>query len=568
MQLHGVAASDGIAVGKIYCYRPFAAEITDDILPAEHRPAAAERLEQAKAAAVQELERIAEKMEADGDDKSAIFRAHLELLEDEDIWEEIMEQLDEGSNPLRAVDNVFAQYIAIMASNPDAMMQERAADLRDVCTRLLRCACGVPEKNLSSLPEPVIIAAHDLLPADTATIDRKNVLGILTEIGGLTSHSAILARSYELPAVLGVSGVLDMVRDGMTAAIDGSAGTVELNPDEGTLEVCSARRSAYLEQKQVTARYLHETCCTADGVRVEIGANIGGASPELSQLAGCVDLIGLFRTEFLYMQREKLPTEDEQYAAYSAVLRACGDKPVVLRTLDIGGDKPLACLPLPKEDNPFLGKRALRLCADRPELLRCQLRAAYRASVNGTLWIMFPMVGSMDDWKWARSLARDVRDELEREGMPAAGDVRLGVMIEIPSIALMADQIAQEADFASIGTNDLCQYTLAVDRGNPEVADYYQMYSPAVFRLIQHVSAIFRSAGKPLCVCGEMGGDRAAIPALVGMGLRKLSMSGSAVAQAKRVICTHTLAQMEKIAADVLCMSTAKEIEAYLKSQL
>lgn len=455
-----------------------------------------------------------------------------------------------------------------MEANADGLMRERAADLQDVRSRLLRCLSGAPEKNLSRLPGPVIIAARDLLPTDTATMDRENVLAIITETGGQTSHSAILARSYGIPAVLGVSGAMEVLRDGETAAVDGSAGVVIVEPDGETRAALETRRAGDLARRALDAQYRCEPCATADGTAIDIGVNIGEAVEDYAALAEGADLAGLFRTEFLYMQGSRLPTEEEQFAAYSSLLRGFGGKPVVLRTLDVGGDKALPCLPLPQEENPFLGKRALRLCLDRQDLFVTQLRAALRASVWGNLWIMFPMVGTPEDWRQAKALADRVRAELLAEGTAVAENVKFGVMIEVPSIVVLADKIVREVDFASIGTNDLCQYTLAVDRGNREVTGYYQMYSPAVFRMIAHVSGVFREAGKPLCVCGELGGDAGAALALVGMGLRKLSMSRGAVGTVKRVLAGKTMGQLESLAARVLDCATAAEAEACLQSML
>lgn len=564
----GLAVSDGAVVGKIYLYEPFVPVVEDIILPEEARADAAQALEKAKASAIAELEAVIAGFQSRGMHEGEIFQAHLELLDDEDVWEEILAEVAEGSNGAMAVESIFDQYITIMASNDDAMMKERAADLRDVKNRLLRNLAGVPERNLSQLPEKVVIVARDLLPADTATMDRDNVLAIVTEIGGRTSHSAILARSYGIPAVLGVADILSHTQSGAQIAVDGSTGEVVTRPDEAVCADYAQRHKVWQERLALDAQYLHIPCKTTDGTAIDIGANLGEISKDSLVLADCVDLVGLFRTEFLYMQGETLPTEQQQYDAYSRLLKAYGDKPVVLRTLDIGGDKPLPSLPLPHEENPFLGKRALRLCLDKEAIFVTQLRAALRASVHGCLWLMFPMVGIPEDWRRAKAVADRVRKELEAEGIPVANNIKFGIMIEIPSIVVLADLIVKEVDFASIGTNDLTQYTLAVDRGNPEMSEYYQMYSPAVFRLICHAAKIFREAGKPICVCGEIGGDEAAAMALVGMGMRKLSMSGSSVASIKRTLSGKSITQLEALAQKVLSCSTAQEVEACLKSQM
>lgn len=567
MLLSGLPVSDGAVVGKIYLYEPFVPTITDETVPEELCPLAIADLTRAKSSATAELEAVIEVFQAKGQAEGAIFQAHLELLDDEDVWSEILDAVNDGINPTQAVEIVYNQYIEIMGAVNDPMMQERAADLKDVKNRLQRNLAGVPEKNLSKLPEPVVVIARDLLPADTATMDRENVLAIVTQIGGRTSHSAIIARSYGIPAVLGISDILTAIDGASVIAVDGSTGQVVLDPDEDQQKDFAVRQQAWQDRQALNRQYLKIPCATADGTPIDIGVNLGEVGNESLEFAQCVDLVGLFRTEFLYMQGTSLPTEHQQYDAYSKLLSAYGEKPVVLRTLDIGGDKPLPCLPLPHEENPFLGKRALRLCLDKEDLFITQLRAALRASVNGCLWLMFPMVGTPEDFRRAKALADRVKADLEAEGKPVADNVKYGIMIEIPSIALLADLIVKEVDFASIGTNDLTQYTLAVDRGNPEMSAYYQMYSPAVFRLIAYVTKIFREAGKPICVCGELGGDEKAAPALVGMGMRKLSMSGSSVAAIKRILSGRTVAELEALAQQVLNCATSREVEALLTAK-
>jgi len=567
MLLTGLPVSDGAVVGKIYLYEPFVPTITDEELPEELQPLAIADLTRAKSSATAELEAIIEDFQAKGQKEGEIFQAHMELLDDEDVWSEILDAVNDGVNPGQAIEIVYNQYIDIMGSVDDPMMKERAADLKDVKLRLQRNLAGIPEKNLSKLPEPVVVIARDLLPADTATMDRKNVLAIVTQIGGRTSHSAIIARSYGIPAVLGISDILQKIAGAAIIAVDGSTGQVVLDPDPAQTEDFTGRQVAWEAQQALNKQYLHVPCTMADGTHIDIGANLGQVSEESLGFVDCVDLVGLFRTEFLYMQGSSLPTEQEQYEAYSKLLKAYGDKPVVLRTLDIGGDKPLPCLPLPHEENPFLGNRALRLCLTKEDLFATQLRAALRASVHGCLWLMFPMVGTPEDFRRAKALADRVKAQLDAEGIAVADNVKYGIMVEIPSIALLADLIVKEVDFASIGTNDLTQYTLAVDRGNPEMSAYYQMYSPAVFRLIAHVTRIFREADKPICVCGELGGDEKAAPALVGMGMRKLSMSGSSVAAIKRILSGRTVAELEDLAQQVLSCATAQEVEACLTVQ-
>jgi phosphotransferase system enzyme I (PtsI) len=328
------------------------------------------------------------------------------------------------------------------------------------------------------------------------------------------------------------------------------------------------KREEYLSCVKMLEQYLDRPAVTKDGRRIEIGLNIGSREEDMDSRRKYVDMVGLFRTEFMYMNSDYLPTEEQQFEAYMKILITFGKKPVILRTLDIGGDKALPCLALPKEENPFLGKRALRLCFDRPELFKTQLRAALRASIYGNLWIMFPMVGSMDDLRRAKKILEEVKQELAEEKIAFSKEVKAGIMIEIPSIAIMAEKAAKEVDFASIGTNDLCQYLLAADRINPEVAGYYQSYHPALFSLIGHVAAEFHKAGKPICICGELGGDELAVPVLVGLGMDRLSMNFSSVAKIKKLLSEMTIQQMQAYAQAVTGMDTAAEAEEYLRKVL
>ena len=552
----GEAVSKGIAIGPLYQYRPviYRAE------PAQSTDAAAEasRLEEALARADQELTAIMEGFGPDQQDKAMIFAAHQELLQDEELLDTIRMGLDEEHYTVEyAVQAAFEEFIGLLSQVEDPTIAARTADLKDVRNRLLRILAGAEERNLSRLPGPVIIAAHDLLPSDTATLDRQHVLGILTEVGGGTSHSAIIARSMHIPAVLGVKDALNLTRDGEQVILDALKGEVLCEPEPAVIEDYRRQETGLAARRQKTAAYLAAEGATRDGVSIAIGLNIGSAAAD--EHYGYVDYVGLFRTEFLYMENDHMPTEEEQYRAYRRVLEQAGDKWVTLRTLDIGGDKQLPYFDLPKEDNPFLGCRALRLCLARKDLFRTQLRAAYRASAHGKLQLMFPMVGSLDDIRRAKETALSVRKELEEAGVPV-GQVPLGIMIEIPAIAMIADLAAEEVEFASIGTNDLCQYLCAADRMNAAVAPYSQSMGPAMLRTLKRIIDAFRTAGKPLSVCGEMSGDPAAAALLVGMGLRKLSMSGSAIADIKEMLASHTLEQLEETAEKALSCRTQKEV--------
>lgn len=562
MLYNGNSVCAGYAVGSIYQYRPFSYPVQESYIEEEEIPAAMQRLQQLHTAAAAELEEICSRMSAHDAQKAKVFRAHMEILEDEAVFEEIESAItEENAAPDWAIARAYDRFSDILSRNADSLIRERAADLQDVKLRLLRLYAGTPERNLSVLPGPVVIAAHDLLPSDTATIDRKNVLAILTETGGPTSHSAIIARSYGIPAILGIPEITRLP-DGETVLVDAVMGSVRCAPTVQELADFRAEQEAFSRARDADAAYLASACATADGIHIDIGMNVGALNDTEREYIACCDFAGLFRTEFLYMDSAHLPTEQEQFLAYRATLEAFSGKPVTLRTLDIGGDKTLPYFPLPKEENPFLGNRALRLCLTHRELFLTQLRAALRAAAYGELWLMFPMVGSITDIHRIKDALAEARASLERDAIPY-GACKVGIMIEIPAIALLADEAAAMVDFASIGTNDLCQYLSAADRQNPDVAPYYQDALPAVLRMISHIAKAFR--GKPLSVCGEMGGDPLLAPVLVGLGLRKLSMSASRIAAVKHAVAKKELPELEALAASVLQMQTAAEIHNHLK---
>ena len=601
ISLKGNPVSRGIAAGRVFWYEPFVPDIKECHIEAAGTEAALRKYEEAVAAARKDLQDVYESLKEEDEHRAGIFLAHMEILEDEMLDEEIRSAIGESlSEPGWAAERVYSNYAKLLGEMEDELIRERAADIMDVKNRLLRCFQGVPQRNLSRLPGAVIVAAHDLLPSDTATIDRENVLAIVTEAGGATSHSAILAKGFGIPALLGIKGLKDALgrEEAATAAcevpgemraatavgnvldeagagvavVDALDGVLIVNPDKDTREHYFKRLGKWEEEQRLTREFLRREPLTKDGVRIEIGQNIGSAAREALAASGYTDFVGLFRTEFLFMEKESMPTEEEQFVAYCKVLKAYGGRPVTVRTLDIGGDKTLPYLEQEKEENPFLGNRALRLCFENPCLFKTQLRALYRASVHGKLQIMLPMVGGMDDILRAKQIIGDVKNELAAEGIAISQDVKVGIMIEIPSIALLADVVAKEVDFASIGTNDLCQYLLAADRMNPAVASYYQSYHPALYRLIGYVADEFQKAGKPLCVCGELGGDRLTVPVLVGLGLRKLSMGGSSVCEVKRVLSKMTVARMEELAAKVKACKTDQEVrdlcEKYMENTL
>lgn len=561
MVLRGNGVSKGVAIGEIFLYQPFIPQTTE----AHYSGDPKQYLEQYEALCLQaraELQAIRERMMQTDAEKAAIFSAQMEILCDEVMDEEIRDGIQYDTwMPDWAVETVYSRYERRLQKAGDPLIRERAADLKDVKNRLLRIWCGVPQQSLAQLEKPVIIAAHDLLPSDTAVMERDHVLGIVTESGGTTSHSAIIARSYGIPAVLGIPNLLPRLTNGEKVILDAVDGVLITRPDDRQEKEMRTKQKEYEIQAARIQKYLHRDPLTADGERIEIGLNIGSARPEDLEGSSVTDFVGLFRTEFLYMDNDHLPTEEEQIIQYQKALLEYAPRPVVLRTLDIGGDKTLPYFPLPQEQNPFLGKRALRLCFDSPELFRTQLRAALRASVAGQLWIMLPMVSSIEEIKRAKALLEQAKQELRQEKLPFDEGIKLGIMIEIPAVAVIADLVAPEVDFASIGTNDLCQYLMAVDRMNPEVTSYYQSYHPALFRMIGYVVERFKQAGKPICICGELGGDPLAAPVLVGLGMRKLSMSLSSVAAVKRALAGFTVKQMEEMARAVENMTDGQARE-------
>lgn len=561
MVLRGNGVSKGVAIGEIFLYQPFIPQTTE----AHYSGDPKQYLEQYEALCLQaraELQAIREHMMQTDAEKAAIFSAQMEILCDEVMDEEIRDGIQYDTwMPDWAVETVYSRYERRLQKAGDPLIRERAADLKDVKNRLLRIWCGVPQQSLAQLEKPVIIAAHDLLPSDTAVMERDHVLGIVTESGGTTSHSAIIARSYGIPAVLGIPNLLPRLTNGEKVILDAVDGVLITRPDGRQEKEMRTKQKEYEIQAARIQKYLHRDPLTADGERIEIGLNIGSARPEDLEGSSVTDFVGLFRTEFLYMDNDHLPTEEEQIIQYQKALLEYAPRPVVLRTLDIGGDKTLPYFPLPQEQNPFLGKRALRLCFDSPELFRTQLRAALRASVAGQLWIMLPMVSSIEEIKRAKALLEQAKQELRQEKLPFDEGIKLGIMIEIPAVAVIADLVASEVDFASIGTNDLCQYLMAVDRMNPEVTSYYQSYHPALFRMIGYVVERFKQAGKPICICGELGGDPLAAPVLVGLGMRKLSMSLSSVAAVKRALAGFTVKQMEEMARAVENMTDGQARE-------
>ena len=565
--LKGNPVSRGIALAKVYVYKAFKADVHESYFEAGQEAAKFKQFTDAVAAAEAELDTIVASLSVESPEKAKIFTAHIEILNDEEVAEEVKDMIySSKAMPDYAVDMVFTEFAILLEKAKASLIAARAADLRDVRNRVLRILKGEKEQNLANLREKVVVVAHDLLPSDTATLDRSHVMGIVTEVGGATSHTAIIARSYKIPAVLGVPEATEIMQNGDMIVLDALKGQVLLEPERATISEYEVKLEEFLKSEKQTAEYLGRIPLVASGERFSVGLNIGSIEPD--EGFKYVDFVGLFRTEFLYMESEHMPTEDEQFAAYKKVLANAMGNPVTLRTLDIGGDKSLRYLVLPKEDNPFLGNRALRLCLDMPDMFRTQLRAALRASTFGPMQIMFPMVGTIDDVRAGNAAVEAVKAELRAEGIPFDEKIKVGIMIEIPSIAMIADLAAKETDFASVGTNDLTQYLHAVDRMNPKLITYYQSSSPAMFRILGKIFKEYNEANKQVSVCGELAGEPLAAIVLFGLGLRKFSMNASNIAHVKRMLSLFTLAETEEIAEKVVNMDTQADVEAFLKAEV
>lgn len=564
----GIAASPGISIAK--AFRLQTPELTVERTTVMDTNREVLRLEEALAKSKAELETIKEHAGKElGKDKADIFAAHLLVLSDPELINPIKDKItSEQVNAEFALNEVATMFVSMFESMDNEYMKERAADIRDVTKRVMANLLGVTIANPSMISEEVVIISEDLTPSDTAQLNRQYVKGFTTDVGGRTSHSAIMARSLEIPAVVGTKTVTSTIENGMFVIVDGLDGKVIVNPTEDVVKQYQAKKAAYEAQKAEWAKLVTEKTVTADDHRVELAANIGTPDDIKGVLANGGEGVGLYRTEFLYMGRDTLPTEDEQFEAYKAVLEQMGDKPVVVRTLDIGGDKELPYLDLPKELNPFLGFRAIRLCLEMQDMFRTQLRGLLRASVYGNLKIMFPMIATLDEFRRAKAILIEEKESLQVKGIPVSDHIEVGMMVEIPATAVMADFFAKEVDFLSIGTNDLIQYTLAADRMNERVSYLYQPYNPAILRLIKNVIDAAHKERKWVGMCGEMAGDEVAIPILLGLGLDEFSMSATSILPARSQILRLSKAELQAVVEHVLTMSTAGEVERFIKDTL
>ncbi|OAT83270.1 phosphoenolpyruvate--protein phosphotransferase [Bacillus sp. MKU004] len=558
--LKGIAASNGIAIAK--AYRLVEPDLSFDKKSVENADEEVARFQKAISTSKSELEAIRDKAREDlGEDKAQIFEAHLLVLSDPELLTPIEDKVKtESVNAEYALKETADMFVNMFESMDNEYMKERAADIRDVTKRVLSHLLGVQIANPSMVTEEVIVIAEDLTPSDTAQLNRQFVKGFTTDIGGRTSHSAIMARSMEIPAVVGTKSITSSVENGDVVIVDGLNGEVHINPTPEVIEEYKKEHARYEEQKAEWAKLVNEPTVSKDGQHVELVANIGTPKDLEGVRNNGGEGVGLYRTEFLYMGRDELPTEEEQYEAYKAVLEGMEGKPVVVRTLDIGGDKELPYLNLPKEMNPFLGYRAIRLCLDEQDIFRTQLRALLKASPYGNLKIMFPMISNLQEFREAKAILEEEKKALQEKGTKVADRIEVGIMVEIPSTAVMADVFAKEVDFFSIGTNDLIQYTMAADRMNERVSYLYQPYNPAILRLVKMVIDAAHKEGKWAGMCGEMAGDEIAVPILLGLGLDEFSMSATSILRARSQIHRLNKSDMKKLAEEVLQLDTNDEV--------
>ena len=565
--LQGIAASDGIAIAKVYTLTE--PDLSFTKVSVEDTDKEISRLEEALAVSTKEIELIKETaLKNLGEEEAQVFEAHLMVLSDPElvgqVKDAITSQKVNAEHALKEVSDMFISIFAGMEDNP--YMQERAADIRDVSKRILANLLGVKIPSPATIKDEVVVVAGDLTPSDTAQLNRKYVKAFVTDIGGRTSHSAIMARSLEIPAIVGTKEITSLAKDGDLIIIDGLSGDVFLNPSEDVVAEYRAKAEAFAAQQAEWEKLKDADTFTKDGHQVELAANIGTPKDLEGVIHNGAEGVGLYRTEFLYMDSHDMPTEEDQFEAYKAVLEGMNGKPVVVRTMDIGGDKELPYLPLPHEMNPFLGYRAIRISLNEPEMFRTQLRALLRASVYGKLRIMFPMIATLNDFRGAKALLLEEKAKLVAEGVAVSDDIQVGIMIEIPAAAVLAHQFAKEVDFFSIGTNDLIQYTMAADRMNERVSYLYQPYNPSILTLIKHVIDSAHKEGKWAGMCGEMAGDQTAVPLLVGLGLDEFSMSASSVLKTRSLISKLTLEDMKALADKAIneC-ATVQEVEALVE---
>ncbi len=568
--IKGIAASDGIGIAKAYLLidpnLSFEKKTIDD-------PAAEyERVEKAFSASIADLATIKQNAKSRlSDEELEVFDAHIAILSDPEMKSQIKDEIESqhvsAEEAMTDVTTNFANVLAAMTDNK--YMQERAADVKDVAKRALSHLLGKQLPDIASISEPVVIIAKEITPSDTSQMDAKFVKGLATDLGGRTSHAAIMARTLRIPAVVGAEDVTSTIKNGDMVIVDGLHGDIIVDPSQAQIDEYQAKADSFEKERAEWAKLVDAPSVSKDGQHFEIAANIGTPDDVADAVKQGADGVGLFRSEFLYMSSDHLPTEDEQFEAYKKAVVGMQGKPVVVRTLDIGGDKPLNYLPLPEEMNPFLGYRAIRICLHRPDIFKTQLRALIRASEFGPVEIMFPMIATLAELRQAKAIYQECKDELQKDHPGLGDNVKIGMMIEVPLAALYADQLAKEVDFFSIGTNDLIQYCFAADRGNDAVSYLYQPLNPAFLRLIKHVIDAAHANNTKAAMCGEMAGDQLAMPLLLGMGLDEYSMSASSILRTRSMMKDLDTKECAKWASDAINLCyTADEVEKMVKTRL
>ena len=561
-RLTGIGASEGVAIGKVLLFTEeemIIPEVKDENSTIEAELTKLEDgLKKSKTQLIAIREKVKEKM---GEDKAAIFDGHIMLLEDEDLIMEVEDKIKgEGLPAAKALHDGINEYCEMISKLDDPYLRERAADLQDIGKRWLKNLLGIRIKDLSDLEPNTVVVTYDLTPSDTAQLDLENCVGFLTEVGGKTAHSAIMARSLELPAVVGIKGVLNEVKEGETVIMDGEEGELFLYPSPELIAEYVAKKEKLAAEKEELKKLISEEAVTTDGRKVDIWGNIGSPNDVDAVIASGATGIGLYRTEFLFMNSDHFPTEEEQYEAYKVVVQKMQGKPVTIRTMDIGGDKELPYLDLPKEMNPFLGYRAIRISLENKDMFKTQLKAILRASHYGQIKIMYPMISSVNEIRKANEILEECKKELDEIGQLFDRNIKVGIMVETPSTAIIAYKFAKEVDFFSIGTNDLTQYFLAVDRGNEMVSALYNSFNPAVLEAIQKVIDAAHNAGISVSMCGEFAGDKKATKLLLGMGLDSFSMSASSTLQVKKIIRSSSYAEAQKYRDIILQQDTPAEV--------
>ncbi|WP_242360688.1 phosphoenolpyruvate--protein phosphotransferase [Limosilactobacillus antri] len=567
-EIKGIAASEGIGIAP--AYRLVAPDLHYTKRRIENPMVEYKRFMQAVDASLADLRRLKERAAGRlAPDALGIFDAHAAILSDPELLKQVKQQLDQQVCAEEAVDTVTARFAQTLAQLTDPYLQERAGDVRDVAKRLLSHLLGRRLPDIGAISQPVVLVAHEVTPSDTSQMDTRFIRGIVTDLGGRTSHAAIMARTLGIPAVVGTDHVTRATRDGQLVVVDGLQGTVVVEPSAVQVDRFTARAQELAQERTEWRQQVNAPSVSKDGQQFEISANIGNPNDVAAAVQQGADGVGLFRSEFLYMGSDHLPTEDEQYQAYRQALVGMHGRPVVVRTLDIGGDKPLPYLPLPREMNPFLGYRAIRICLKHPEIFKTQLRALIRASAHGPLAIMFPMIGTIAELRAAKEIFNECRADLQTVQPGLGDDIKLGMMIEVPLAAINADRFAQEVDFFSIGTNDLIQYNFAADRGNDEVAYLYQPLNPAFLGLVKHVIDAGHRHDTKVAMCGEMAGDSTALPLLLGMGLDEYSMSASSILRTRTLMSKLDTNECAQLADEAInrCV-THEEVRALVEDRL